>query len=201
MADGVETTITRALGGRGWCLVPDFLSAREVDALRADLDANSAQLAPAAVGRSGGRLLAPEIRSDDTLWLSGSGCAQSAFLARMEALRVALNRELFLGLFDYEAHYARYAPGAFYQRHLDRFRDSGTRRLLSTVVYLNNDWRDEAGGELLLWDAQGLELARIPPRGGAAVFFLSADFPHEVRPATAARYSVAGWFRQRAPAV
>lgn len=201
MADGVEAAVARALSERGWCLLPDFLSAGEVDALRADLDANGAQLAPAAVGRIGHRQLAPAIRSDETLWLTGAGSAQAAFLARMETLRVTLNRELFLGLFDYEAHYARYAPGTFYQRHLDSFRDSGTRRVLSTVVYLNRDWREEDGGELLLWETRGLELARIPPRGGAAVFFLSADFPHAVQPARATRYSIAGWFRQNAPAL
>jgi len=198
MTDGVETALARALSEQGWWLAPDFLSEREVEGLRADLDENSAKLAPAAIGRTSGRQLAPDIRSDETLWLNGAGAAQSAFLARMETLRAALNRELFLGLFDYEAHYARYAPGSFYQRHVDSFRDSGARRVLSTVVYLNRDWRDENGGELLLWDERGRELARVPPRGGAAVFFLSADFPHEVRPATVPRYSIAGWFRQSA---
>jgi SM-20-related protein len=33
------------------------------------------------------------------------------YLARMESLRLAANRSLMLGLFDYEAHFARYRQG------------------------------------------------------------------------------------------
>lgn len=164
-------------------------------ALRADLLARRGQLVPAAVGRAQARQLAPAVRSDETLWLTGAGAAQEAFLARMDSLRLALNRELFLGLFDYEAHYARYAPGAFYRRHRDSLRGSGARRILSTVIYLNEPWRPGQGGELVLWDAAERELIRAEPQGGTALFFLSEEFPHEVRPATVERYSIAGWFR------
>ena len=34
-----------------------------------------------------------------------------------------LNRDLFLGLEDFESHFAMYPPGAFYLKHVDRFRD------------------------------------------------------------------------------
>ena len=200
MSEGADVAvITHGLRERGWCHCADFLSALELAALRSDLLEHGAQLAPAAIGRAD-RQIVPGIRSDETLWLTGASAAQNDFLARMETLRAALNRELFLGLFDYEAHYARYAPGAFYRRHLDSFRDSGTRRLLSTVVYLNPRWRVADGGELVLWDAQECELARIAPQGGSAVFFLSEQFPHEVLPASVERYNIAGWFRQRGAA-
>jgi SM-20-related protein len=123
----------------------------------------------------------------------------------MTELRVALNRHLYLGLHDYEAHYAHYAPAAFYRRHLDAFNSSGSessgelapRRILSTVCYLNENWQADDGGELVLWDRSDREITQIIPSSGTAVFFLSDEFPHEVRPAMAQRYSIAGWFRSR----
>lgn len=192
------SAIARALHAEGWCLCADFLAPALVGELRADLQRLRARFAPAAVGRAGDRQLAPAIRSDQTLWLSGDGAAQSEFLAQTEALRQALNRELFLGLFDYEAHYACYAPGAFYRRHRDSFRGGPSRRVLSTVIYLNEAWRAADGGELVLWNPAQREIARVAPVGGTAVFFLSEEFPHEVRPALAERYSIAGWFRASA---
>src|SRR5690606_38623821 len=104
-----------------------------------------------------------------------------------------------LGLFDYEAHFAHYAPGALYERHRDTFAsdDPRPRRVLSTVAYLNEGWEPADGGELLVFDAAGAELARVAPSSGAAVLFLSAEFPHEVRPARRERWSIAGWLRRR----
>lgn len=100
-----------------------------------------------------------------------------------------------MGLFDYEAHFAHYQPGAFYRRHLDAFRGR-TNRVLTTLLYLNPDWQPGDGGELLLYPEQGEGvLERVSPRAGTLVIFLSARFPHEVLPAQADRYSIAGWFR------
>ncbi|MEF1189887.1 2OG-Fe(II) oxygenase, partial [Vibrio parahaemolyticus] len=39
------------------------------------------------------------------------------------------------------------------------------------------------------------EIATIPPRGGRLLVFLSEQFPHEVLPTNAQRFSIAGWFR------
>ncbi|MDX9874240.1 MAG: 2OG-Fe(II) oxygenase [Spongiibacteraceae bacterium] len=186
--------IADALHTAGWCLVPGYLDASQCDALRADLAAHRDQLRPAGIGRAGNHRRAGEIRRDETLWLTGGTAPQQELLAAMEALRVELNFELQLGLFDYEAHYARYAPGAFYRRHLDAFR-GGSNRRLSTVFYLNRDWREDDGGELVLWDAEGRFLAEVLPHDGTALFFLSEIFPHEVLPARRERLSIAGWFR------
>jgi SM-20-related protein len=38
----------------------------------------------------------------------------------------------------------------------------------------------------------------VYPSGGKLVLFLSADFDHEVLPATRDRFSIACWFRRRA---
>jgi SM-20-related protein len=198
--------LAAALQCDGWCCLPEFLDAARVAALRADLLAQRPEFQGAAVGRAQARQARADVRSDATLWLDGRSETQRVFLAEMDDMRRALNRRLYLGLSSYEAHYAHYAPGAFYQRHLDVFQASamasrvGPRRVLSTVFYLNDVWLDADGGELLLWADDDRELARIAPRAGTAVFFLSDAMPHEVRPARIDRYSIAGWFRTQGDA-
>lgn len=152
--------------------------------------------APARIGRGDGLHRETAVRGDGLCWLEGGMPAGVRYLDWMEGLRLALNRELFLGLAEFEAHYAHYPVGAFYRRHVDRHRDSNAR-VISSVLYLNEGWREEEGGELLMHDAAGEVLFAQPPRGGTLVLFMSADMPHEVLPATRERLSVAGWFRTR----
>lgn len=192
--------IGEQLQQRGWCQRPQFLAAELTAALRADLFERRTQFAPAAIGRINERQHQALERSDHTLWLDGASAAQRDFLALAGNIRSELNRQFFLGLFDYEAHYAQYAPDAFYRRHVDAFRDRASRlpqRILSSVFYLNADWQPNDGGELLLWCGDA-EIARIEPRDGTAIFFLSAEIPHEVLPSNIDRYSIAGWFRSAA---
>ncbi|MFW5816629.1 MAG: 2OG-Fe(II) oxygenase [Wenzhouxiangella sp.] len=109
-----------------------------------------------------------------------------------------LNRRLFLGLFEFEAHYAHYPAGAFYRRHVDSFQGAANR-VVSLVAYLNADWRDDDGGELVLYEAAGrTRLATLAPRAGRVVLFMSEELPHEVLPARRERLSIAGWFRLNA---
>lgn len=189
--------IADALCGDGWIVLPDFLPEHWCAALLGDCQQRRAEFVAAAIGRGNTRLQTTEQRRDTTLWLSAADSIQCEFLAAMDALRSDINRRLFLGLRDYEAHYAHYAPGAFYRRHRDAFaqphapaQSTTPRRILTSVHYLNSS----AGGELLLWRDEH-ELARINPVAGTAVFFLSADFPHEVLPVQSDRYSIAGWYR------
>ena len=116
----------------------------------------------------------------------------------MDELRIDLNRALLLGLEDLEAHYALYPAGARYARHRDRFHDDDAR-VLSSVLYLNPDWRANDGGALRLHlgaDAQNPHMD-IYPTLGTLVLFLSAELEHEVLPASRERLSIAGWFRNR----
>ena len=117
--------------------------------------------------------------------------AARAYLGELDALRVRLDRRLFLGVREVEAHFARYPAGAGYARHRDRFRDDDAR-VLSLVSYLNPDWGDADGGGLRLYLPDGP--VDIAPRTGS-VCFLSA-LEHEVLPATRPRLSIAAWFRR-----
>ncbi len=197
LSSGMTThldVIVDALRGDGWLVLPEFLPATRCQALLADCRNRRAQFAAAAVGRD--RQSLSDQRRDATLWLGEEVAVQREYLAAMDVLRDEINRRLFLGLRDYEAHYAHYAPGAFYRRHRDAFAHQADtvfpRRVLTTVMYLNSC----EGGELAIWNDER-ELARIAPAAGTAVFFLSAEFPHEVLPAQSDRYSISGWFRAR----
>lgn len=152
----------------------------------------------AGIGREGDFRVRKDVRGDRIRWLSRSDPVQARFLAQMEALRLVLNRRLFLGLFEFEAHYAHYPAGAFYRRHVDSFRGAANR-MVSLVAYLNDDWGEDDGGELVLYDAAGrTRLATIAPQAGRVVLFLSEEIPHEVLPARRDRLSIAGWFRLNA---
>ena len=135
------------------------------------------------------------VRNDKIYWLDPDNTVVQAYLSWTEKLRLGLNRRLFLGLFDYECHYAYYPVGAFYKKHVDAFKGA-PNRVVSSVLYLNPQWAPHDGGELLLYAAKGRQpIATIIPYYGMMVLFLSQKFPHEVRCAGKPRYSLAGWFR------
>jgi SM-20-related protein len=169
--------------------------------LRADLLGliEADRLHRAGVGRDRDFHLDRAVRGDRVFWLTRQRPVQARFLERMETLRLALNRSLFLGLFEFEAHYAHYPPGARYRRHLDSFRGAANR-VVSTVAYLTEDWQPGDGGELLIYaDADSEEIvARVEPRAGTFAMFLSETVAHEVCPAQTDRISIAGWFRLNA---
>jgi SM-20-related protein len=168
-----------------------------VDALAAEFTQNLAagRFRSAGIGRGLATGVDPAIRGDSLCWLEPDMPAAAAYLACMEGLRAALNRELFLGIREFEAHYAHYAPGSFYRRHVDRHQDSNAR-VVSTVLYLNPDWPVDGGGELHLFDSADRHLLTLPPRGNTLVVFMSDDMPHEVAEARCERRSIPGWFRR-----
>ncbi|NWK76869.1 2OG-Fe(II) oxygenase [Aquitalea sp. LB_tupeE] len=153
----------------------------------------------AAVGRGDQQGRRSEIRSDSVLWLEPDAPADAIryYFSTLDHVRQAVNQAFYMGLEDLESHFAVYPPGSFYKKHLDRFRDDDARAL-TAVLYLNEDWPDDAGGQIRLYldDAcsQSLDIA---PTAGTLVLFLSDRFWHEVLPATQQRLSVTGWFRRR----
>ncbi|WP_062786203.1 2OG-Fe(II) oxygenase [Aquitalea pelogenes] len=153
----------------------------------------------AAVGRGDQQGRRSEIRSDSVLWLEPADAAPAIrhYFSTLDQVRQAVNQAFYMGLEDLESHFAVYPPGSFYKKHLDRFRDDDARAL-TAVLYLNEDWPDDAGGQIRLYldDAcsQSLDIA---PTAGTLVLFLSDRFWHEVLPATQQRLSVTGWFRRR----
>lgn len=194
--------IVDGLAETGRSVYPGFLSPDEVTALREEAFGllQGGSFRQAGVGRGAELDLRPEIRSDLIHWLEGPySDPQRRYLDQIEELRLALNRALYLGLFSFEGHLAIYPPGAFYKKHLDRFQ-TASHRIVSCILYLNKDWREEHGGWLRTYDGpeEGSAYQDVLPMGGTLVTFLSGAVHHEVLPATRERVSLTGWFRSRA---
>lgn len=190
--------MARSLCRDSVCVQDGFLDAAQLAGLASSAEARFArrEFSPARIGARQETQRREEIRGDSICWLAAPLCAaETELLARFEALRLALNREATLGLFDLELHYARYAPGAAYARHLDQPHGRAQRRI-SLVLYLNCDWPLTAGGNLRLYETRG-RYRDIAPCGGRLVLFSSADREHEVLAADRVRWSLAGWLRTR----
>ncbi|MDO8908369.1 MAG: 2OG-Fe(II) oxygenase [Pseudohongiella sp.] len=193
--------ITETLSEQSWVVVPDALPPALAEALFAQVRMMTPDdFAAAGVGRSHDHTLNSFVRRDQICWIEGANDAEKEWLAFCSRLQTYINRRLFMGLFSFESHFAHYAPGAFYKKHLDAFRPSpterGARRVLSLVAYLNPGWQSADGGELVIYDEHGAEpVQRIQPLYGTLAIFLSDQVPHEVAAANRDRYSIAGWFR------
>lgn len=182
---------------KGWSVQDDFFSDAFTDKLIEEVQGIQNQsMLQAGVGRKQDHQVVLDARRDYIKWIDPINETRKTFLDEMEALRIVLNRQFFLGLFDFEAHFARYEKGAFYEKHLDAFKGE-SNRILSIVLYLNEDWQEGDGGELVIYDEHdsGRELGRFLPQKGRLAVFLSEDFQHEVKVAKRTRHSIAGWFR------
>nr|WP_089730088.1 2OG-Fe(II) oxygenase [Halomonas muralis] len=186
---------------RGWFVGEHFIDAELCRALHAELQqlATSHALTDAGIGRGDRHRLRRDIRGDAITWLNRESQAQRDYLTLMAELQRQINQALYLGLFEFEAHFAYYPPGAFYKTHYDSFQGRANR-IVSTVLYLNPDWPQEGGGEMAIYapDDETCELARIRPEAGTFVCFLSDRVPHAVLPTRYPRASIAGWFRRNA---
>lgn len=194
-AAALSDTIAAALAGPGYVIVDAALPAALTDALFVHFKSLADdELRRAGIGQLRDHQVNGFVRGDSIAWLDGDHIATRDYLDWMEQLRLALNRRLLLGLFDFECHYARYVQGTFYRKHYDAFQ-GGSNRVVSSVFYLNPAWAPADGGELLIYDADDQLLERVVPQYGRMVLFLSERFPHEVLPVHKPRYSIAGWFR------
>jgi SM-20-related protein len=188
------------LSASGISIRDQFASAAEVSALRECVRARESRgdFAPGRIGGQGAERRREHIRGDFTCWLTEPLLpAESVLTQRMEELRLQLNRDAFLGLFELELHYARYPPGAAYSRHVDQPLGS-TQRKLSLVLYLNLEWQSTDGGVLRIHNADD-GFVDVEPIAGRLVCFVTPGREHEVLQARSERLSISGWFRGRAP--
>jgi SM-20-related protein len=175
-----------------------FVSAAEVRRLQkcANDRQSRGDFAAARIGTRASAQRRAEVRGDFTCWLREPFQGpERALLDRLEDLRLELNREAYLGLFELELHYALYPPGAGYAPHVDQPQGT-TQRKVSLVLYLNEDWGPADGGVLRMHDAN-TQVLDIEPVGGRLVCFLTSGREHQVLPARRDRLSISGWFRGR----
>ena len=194
--DDFEQIVT-GLSDRGWSVVPGFAGPAEVVALLEDERVlwEGHAFRPAGVGRGAETAVHHDIRGDRICWLEPGALppAVSAYWDKIERLRLTLNESLYLGLREFEAHFAVYPPGTFYKKHLDQHRGT-PKRIISCLLYLNRDWAEGDGGELRLYEGDGF--TDILPAGGTFVCFRSDLILHEVLPTRRERVSLTGWLRR-----
>ena len=188
-------SIASSLAKDGYIVLTNFLPSQIIQQLYDHVTAlPNESFQQARVGSKNNLQLNKKVRNDKSLWLCEQHPIEKNYLAIMEECRIQLNKRLFLGLQRFEAHFSFYKTGAFYQRHIDSFQDQ-SHRIISSVFYLNPDWSDDNGGELILYEPDSDNiLSIIRPHFGTMVLFLSEEFSHEVLPTKYDRYSIAGWF-------
>ena len=180
-----------------WVLLETALEPQTVRLLREEAQTlwNGGQFRTAKVGREGEKLKS-EIRNDRIHWLDEADLSevQARYYAVLDSIKDFLNRELYIGIASFEGHYAVYPEGSFYKAHLDRFQDAD-ERLMSCILYLNENWQRADGGQLRLHlESKTIE---IEPEGGNIILFYSDQVLHEVLAAKKERWSLTGWFRRR----
>lgn len=138
------------------------------------------------------------IRNDLIHWVKDDTTieAEKLFNEQINRMMYQIKDYFRIGLSEFEAHYALYPQGHFYQRHSDQKKEDN-RRQFSFVYYLNPHWTPENGGELVGYQGEsGEKLFGVFPYGGTLALFKS-DIEHEVCISNSARFSLTGWMRTR----
>ncbi len=136
-----------------------------------------------------------KMRSDKIYWMDKghNNIYEQEFLELAEDFIERLNSTCYTGINGYEFHYAVYEQGSFYKRHLDQFKNDSNRKY-SLINYLNDNWLEEDGGKLLVYQDEAVQ--QILPQSRTAVFFKSDEMDHEVTKANRQRMSVTGWLKR-----
>lgn len=191
--------IADGLAEKGYIVIPDFLDQQLMEEILNvfNVHKENGRFKAAGIGAQSEYHLDKQIRGDYIKWIEPATALPptKAFLEKIEQVRAILNRMLYLGIKDYEAHFAIYPPGAFYKRHLDQFKSNGHRKI-SFVSYLNFDWMPEDGGQLRIYlpgGEEGETFFDIAPEAGKLVLFRSDVIEHEVLLSNTHRYSITGW--------
>ncbi len=188
------TLLADGLAQDGFAIINDFLTGAEVQSIldQDDFKNGMLQFKKAGVGKSQEMQINEAIRGDHIQWIDKATAQPpvQAYLNKLTELISFVNQSLFLSLKDYEVHMTIYPAGSFYKRHLDQFKKDDHRKL-SLICYLNENWKEEEGGQLRIYQQQ--KHFDILPVAGRLVCFRSDQLEHEVLPATRARLSLTGW--------
>ncbi len=191
--------LAASIHASGYAVMDDFMDAPSCKILLLGMQALQAKglLRKAGIGMGSEYQRNETIRGDEIFWIEKSDEAkiEDAFLHQLHTLMVYFNRSCYAGIRDYEAHFAAYAPNAFYKRHRDQLKGNGNRKF-TFIFYLNADWKQADGGELRMYlpSIDQESSIDISPISGRFVCFLSDEFEHEVLITHVQRYSITGWW-------
>lgn len=188
-------TLIQDLIEKGWHQSEDFLDAKSCQ--EAIEESKHLNFGKAKIGGGQNRSTHQEIRSDSIYWLDINSATdiQKKYLSLTHEIQLTLNRELYLGLKEFECHMTRYQTGEFYKKHSDQFQGTNIRTV-TVVTYLNTP---EDGGELIIYKRENPNEidAIVKPKAGLLICFITKDLYHEVLPAKSERLSFTGWYRNQ----
>ena len=183
--------IIDAIANDGYIVIENFFEDSFIKELLES--AKSSEYKKAGISNSANLHTDNNRRRDKISWIDEKDSIQQHYIKFTNNLKDMLNKELYIGITYYESHFAIYENGDFYEKHLDAFKNS-KNRVVTTVLYLNQDWETKDGGELLIYENEKI-IKKVLPKANTLVVFLSDKFPHEVLKSNKKRYSIAGWFR------
>ncbi|WP_454786116.1 2OG-Fe(II) oxygenase [Legionella sp. WA2024007413] len=182
---------------QGFCIIDGFLEQTQCQSLRTTAQKLYEQglFRGAKIGLKLGSHKNESVRTDEILWLEENETdpAIQFFLKRMKQLAQILNQSLFLGIHEFETHFAAYQPGTYYKKHVDQFAAQKTRKI-SCVYYLNPHWTPDFGGELKLYNTEDQLIQNVLPLENRFICF-NSELPHEVCVTHQPRYSITGWMK------
>jgi len=182
----------------GYGVIEDFIQPLQVTRLSQNLQElyQDGYFKKAGIGNTSNLQVISEIRGDYILWLNQdtSLLCKEIYFDKIDRLISYFNETCFLGIKGIEAHFALFPEGTFYKRHLDSFKNND-KRIFSVIFYLNENWKQENGGELnMYFQEKNIEtLVSILPIAGRFLCFESHKIPHEVLVANKDRLSITGW--------
>ncbi|MDP1824550.1 MAG: 2OG-Fe(II) oxygenase [Archangium sp.] len=184
-------TEVEQLGSRGFFTKPAFLGPSL--ALQVRAEAQRVPMKRAGIRR--GHELDDAVRTDEIAWLTAGEAtgALAEAVAHFAALMQPLNEAAWLGLRSFDLQLSHYGPGAHYARHRDAFPGQDNRRV-TAIVYLNEGWGPQHGGQLRLHVAPPIDLE---PTLDRLVIFRSELVEHEVLESKADRWALTAWFSAR----
>jgi SM-20-related protein len=179
----------------GFC--KDFFDEKLIQGLSGNLIKSlvDGSMVEAGVGRKFTYAKNAQVRGDVIKWIDNESKDpfEKEFIKIIKDFISYLNDTCYVGINDFEFHYACYEPGSFYKRHKDQFHSDHGRKY-SVVSYLNIGWVETDGGALTLYLPEND--ITVKPNAGNIVLFKSDELEHEVQPAFKRRLSIAGWLKR-----
>lgn len=146
----------------------------------------------AGIGANADNQINTKVRGDFTYWLDRKRDTElEPFWFLVDEIVHMFNRYCYLSLSGYEFHLAHYPSGGHYDKHLDQF-EHRNNRMISVIMYLNENWQSGDGGELEIFEKDGSSFL-VEPLAARCVMFKSATVPHAVLEAHKSRFSLTGW--------
>lgn len=188
------------LSENNYVVINNFITDTLYHSLRSFLFLNQDAFKMAGIGALQQHTIKRSIRGDQTFWLDKDRDMQlQLFWNLLDETKNILNRYCYLSLSGHEFHLAHYPPGGHYARHLDQF-EGRNNRIISMIIYLNDNWQPGDGGELEIMDGNR-QLHLVEPLAKRCVLFKSAEVPHAVLQSYKDRYSLTGWLLYQPPGI